>query len=523
MQSRRWLWSAHPIRGLAEMWLLGALILFGLVRLSGAVVPIVFSSGTLFLCGACGMWAVLRIRLLPASRWRHLLWETGTALACSAVMIAGIYAPAQALGGQMIWEQIDWSPTVILVLCALTGLGYLIARGAIFLGYAWDALRRRQLLWSLTHAHLTVVVLVAGVAVIGSLVIAPFTGAATLANQTTDPVASWITRLLLILFPATSIIVVLTLAAIVFLLPPSALFSFVVARQTTRRLEKLTAAAAGLRAGDYGARVAVDGEDEVAQLQSDFNAMAANLQATLVALQHERDTVTHLLQARRELTASVSHELRTPVATVRALLDTSLERMAEGPVSQLRQDLETAQGEITRLQTLIDDLFALSRVQAEGLALDCRPTDIRPAVEHTTAAIAAWAWQTGRVHVVADLPQELPSVCVDPERLNQVLVNLLRNGVRHTPPGGIVATHVEVAADHLLIHVRDTGEGISAEDLPLIWERFYRGGAARDRDDAGAGIGLALVQELTQAMGGTVAVESQVGQGSCFTVKLPRA
>jgi signal transduction histidine kinase len=127
------------------------------------------------------------------------------------------------------------------------------------------------------------------------------------------------------------------------------------------------------------------------------------------------------------------------------------------------------------------------------------------------------------VEVVAEVPPEPPAVLADPDRLEQVLVNLLRNGVRHTPPGGIVAVLVAVEEDSVRIEVRDTGKGIPSEDMPHVWERFYRGAEARVKDNRGAGLGLALVKELTEAMGGTVEVESILGQGSCFIVRLPRA
>jgi signal transduction histidine kinase len=123
---------------------------------------------------------------------------------------------------------------------------------------------------------------------------------------------------------------------------------------------------------------------------------------------------------------------------------------------------------------------------------------------------------------VAELPDDLPAAQADPTRLEQVLANLLRNAVRHTPPGGIVAVMAAAEAGAVRVEVRDTGEGIKPEELPHIWERFYRGRDSRSDADGSAGLGLALVKELTEAMGGTVGVESVVGKGSCFTVRLPK-
>jgi len=123
--------------------------------------------------------------------------------------------------------------------------------------------------------------------------------------------------------------------------------------------------------------------------------------------------------------------------------------------------------------------------------------------------------------VVAQGLPDLPPALADERRLEQVLSNLLHNGVRHTPPGGIVAVMAAAEQDALRIEARDTGEGIPPEELPYVWERFYRGESARAEDSRGAGLGLALVKELTEAMGGTVEVKSILGEGSCFVVKLP--
>jgi len=222
------------------------------------------------------------------------------------------------------------------------------------------------------------------------------------------------------------------------------------------------------------------------------------------------------------LIANVSHELRTPVATIRGYLESSLAGNNEAPL-ELQHDLGVMAREVVRLQGLIDDLFTLARAEVDGLAIDLRPTDVGAVVQRRIEAMAPLAWQKGRVEVVAEVSPDLSPALADAGRLEQVLVNLLRNGVRHTPPGGIVAVMVADKADAIRIDVRDTGEGIPPEELPRVWERFYRGESVRVKDSQGAGLGLALVKELVEAMDGTVGVESVVGQGSCFVVKLPKS
>jgi len=125
--------------------------------------------------------------------------------------------------------------------------------------------------------------------------------------------------------------------------------------------------------------------------------------------------------------------------------------------------------------------------------------------------------------MVADTPSETVNVLVDPQRLEQVLRNLLHNAVRHTAPGGIVAVEVKVEPEEVLILIKDTGEGISPKDLPHIWERFYQTERSHTLIDGGAGLGLALVKEWVEEMGGTVSAESAVNEGSCFTLHLPRS
>jgi signal transduction histidine kinase len=155
------------------------------------------------------------------------------------------------------------------------------------------------------------------------------------------------------------------------------------------------------------------------------------------------------------------------------------------------------------------------------LTLRCKPTDVGKLVQCIVEAGAPLAWRSSKIEIVADVPASVPPVLVDPGRLEQALQNLLHNAVRHTSPGGIVAFVVSEEAESVIIQVKDTGEGIAPEDLPHIWERFYQGESARNGVDGGAGLGLALVRELIEAMNGMVEVESVVGEGSCFTLRFP--
>jgi signal transduction histidine kinase len=301
--------------------------------------------------------------------------------------------------------------------------------------------------------------------------------------------------------------------AFVFALASASVVAYLLSRRLVVRLEHLGRAAEALRAGNLAARVSVSGNDEVRQLQESFNNMAAELEA-------ERDRVVGLLAARRQLVAGVSHELRTPVATLRGYLEAALGRNGVVP-PDLRTDLETMEREVGRLQRLIDDLFTLSRAEVGRLSVRSEPTNVSAVVQNLVDTQAPLAWHQRRVQVLAEAGPNVPAARADAERLEQILSNLVNNAVRHTPPGGLVAAVVAAEPDRVRIEVRDTGEGIPLDELPRVFERFYRGNGSDGR--AGAGLGLALVKELAEAMGGSVEVTSTPGEGSCFTVRLPRA
>jgi signal transduction histidine kinase len=305
--------------------------------------------------------------------------------------------------------------------------------------------------------------------------------------------------------------------AFLFALLASSIVGYLLSRRLVGRLEQLGHAARALSAGDLTARVPMTGADEVSQLQRAFNTMAADLQRAMGDLAAERDRVSGLLDARRQLVAGVSHELRTPIATVRGYLESAMRRDGQLPVD-LKADLDTAEREVVRLEAMIDDLFTLSRAEVDRLELRPAPTDVGALVCGQVETHATLAWRQRKVELLAEVTPTGAMAYVDPQRVAQIVSNLLSNAIRHTPPGGLVAARVVAESDAVSIEVRDTGEGIAPEALGRVWERFYRG-----HDGAGAGLGLTLVKELAESMGGSVAVHSTPGEGSCFSVRLPAA
>jgi signal transduction histidine kinase len=320
----------------------------------------------------------------------------------------------------------------------------------------------------------------------------------------------------LAVFGVTSVVVLLV--ASVFALVSATVVAVLLARPLVRRLERLGAAAERLAHGDLSQRVEAGPDDEIGQLAQRFNRMAADLEQTLGELRAERDRVSGLLDDRRQLVASASHELRTPVATVRGYLESALARTDQVSPA-LRADLETMERELGRLQQLIEDLFALSQAEVGKLSLRMEPIDVGPLVGRLVETAAPLAWRQRRVQLISEISADVPRARADQHRLEQIVSNLLGNAIRHTPPGGLVATNVSADDGTVRLEVRDTGEGIRAEDVPHVWERFFRGRS--EHGEGGAGLGLALVKELTEAMDGTVEVSSTPGEGSTFTVRLP--
>lgn len=273
------------------------------------------------------------------------------------------------------------------------------------------------------------------------------------------------------------------------------------ARTIARPVRDLTAATQAVAQGELGRQVAVRTADEVGELATSFNKMSRDLaQATAL---------------RRRMTADIAHDLRTPLS---ALLGYA-EALNEGKFQGSPEIYGVLYQESQHLQRLVDDLHMLSLADAGELHLQPQPTAPQALLERVARAHAAQATAQDITLKVDPSTTPLPALQVDPERIVQVLGNLIRNALRHTPPGGNVTLSAAQAGNNVQLRVRDTGMGIAPEDLPHIWERLYR--ADRARSQEGSGLGLAISRSIVEAHGGVVAVQSQPGQGSTFTMTLP--
>jgi signal transduction histidine kinase len=520
---RRLMTAVLP-RALGEALGLGLALtamLAGSLMLEPALGARTLAQGTLLISGLAALWGALR-REPPKGRWpRQVMGEIGFSAALGATFAATcggliwlLGLPATANGDVLQAARSEPALAAAFILNGPLALGFRI----FFRGWlGWDDLRRRHLVWSLTHAIMMAALAVALVSIVVAAL--PLVrGQQFTPPPDAGPLGQAVDTIVFSLFPIGSILIVLAGGGLLLITPPVALFSYVVARRITRRLHPLADAAAALREGQYTARSPVEGADEVAQLQADFNAMADALEKAIASLEMERDTVARLLEARRKLVGNVSHDLRTPAATIRATLESARSRAEDALPDDLAHDLDTALAEIERQGRLIDDLFLLSQAEVGRLTLRAEPVDVARLACEAVEAARPLAWASGRVDVVAKNGGDLPLANADPARVAQILHNLLHNALRHTPPGGIIAVETAREGDLVALRVRDTGEGIPAEALPHVWERFYR--VSDDR--GGSGLGLSIVRELTAMMGGSASVESVEGQGSTFTVWLPR-
>jgi len=282
------------------------------------------------------------------------------------------------------------------------------------------------------------------------------------------------------------------------------LIVFGVSRRIFAPVETLTAAARRMAAGDLSQRVEVTTGDEIGDLACAFNGMA--------------DSLERLERARRDMVADVAHELRTPLTTIRGYL----EALREGMIEPQEQLIDSLHEEAMLLHHLVDDLQDLSLAEAGQLRLDRRPLSLDEVIERAVEAVGLAAAAKG-VALRIDLAEDLPPVMADPQRLGQVLRNLLDNGLAHTGPGGEIVVAAGRSGEQARISVQDTGSGIPAEDLPYVFERFYRVDKSRSRTTGGAGLGLAIVRQLVEAHGGRIGVESEPGRGTWFTFTLPFA
>ena len=280
----------------------------------------------------------------------------------------------------------------------------------------------------------------------------------------------------------------------------------------TDRIHVLQGAAERLAKGDLKTRVPVHGRDEVAMLATAFNQMAEQLQA---ADQKQRE----LENMRRDLIAWVSHDLQTPLTSMRAILEALSDGVVDEP-EMVNRYLNTAQRDVRSLSALIDDLFQMAQLDAGGFPLNRAQASLNDLISDTLENFSELAYRES-ITLEGKVEPDVDPVFMDTQAIGRVLNNLISNALRHTSAGGKIYVSARRTDQYIEVSVSDTGEGIRTEDIPNIFERFYRGEKSRSRATGGAGLGLAIARGIVRAHGGDIRVDSEWGTGTRFIFYIP--
>jgi len=280
------------------------------------------------------------------------------------------------------------------------------------------------------------------------------------------------------------------------------IIAFVLSRWVSAPIQALTVSAKRLGRGDFSQRLDFQGKGELGELTQAFNSMASNLERT------ER--------LRRNMVADTAHELRTPLSNIRGYM----EAIRDGMIKPDADAIRSLDEEVTLLSRLVDDLQELALADAGEIKLVCQPEDVKELIHQVVAAVQTKATAKG-VPISLSVPDKLPLVNIDARRISQVVRNLLENALAHTAKGGNIAVTARQQDGWVEISVTDTGEGIPAEELPNIFERFYRVDKSRARATGGSGLGLTIAKYLVEAHGGKIKAYSESGKGSRFLFTVP--
>ncbi len=273
-------------------------------------------------------------------------------------------------------------------------------------------------------------------------------------------------------------------------------------RQITSPLRALSQSARAIAEGDLGQRVAVRSDDEIGQVARSFNRMAESLAEADVQ--------------RRNMIADIAHELRTPLTVVQG----NLEALMDGVYDLTLENVAAIHKQTVVLTRLVADLRDLALAEAGQLRLERKAFSLTDVIAQVSEGLEVQA-RDREVTLKFEVAAGLPKVQADEQRITQVLFNLMSNALRHTPAGGTITTSAEQREGRVLVSVRDTGTGIPPEDLPHVFERFYRADRSRARSTGGSGLGLTIAKQIVEAHGGQIWAQSWLGAGSTFAFSLP--
>lgn len=290
-------------------------------------------------------------------------------------------------------------------------------------------------------------------------------------------------------------------AAAISALTIALIISLLFARSLAKPIRELTQAISAMAGGELAQQVAVRSGDELGQLASAFNQMSTDL--------------AHANNLRRQMTADIAHDLRTPLTVITGYL----ESLRDGVLAATPERFATMHHEALQLQRLVEDLRTLSLADAGELPLNREPVTLAHLLDNVAAAFAPQV-AAQNIALQMDIQPDLPPVALDPDRITQVLGNLISNALRYTPVGGHIRLGARAELDQVVLRVDDSGSGIAPEHLPHIFERFYQIDEARQQQSGESGLGLAIAKSIVEAHGGTIEAMSGPA-GTTFTIALP--
>ena len=293
----------------------------------------------------------------------------------------------------------------------------------------------------------------------------------------------------------------------------SVLLSLLLAKTMVTPLQSLTRAAERVASGDFSQKLTSNARDEIGVLTRTFSDMAGQLEHTLGDLRRSE-------QMRREFVANVSHELRTPITSIRSYAETLWESCGSLPPETEKNFLKVIVGESDRMTAIVSDLLTLSRFDAGSYEFRFEEFSFAQSVQDVYNATLLEA-QRHHHEFTLLFKGEIPNIRGDRARIEQVLINMVSNAIKYTHDGGRIRLTAGVTEDCVWASVRDNGIGIPKEDVPRVFERFYRVDKARSRESGGTGLGLSIAQEIVARHDGRIELESRLGKGTTITVALP--
>ncbi|RYD02378.1 histidine kinase [Desulforamulus aquiferis] len=292
----------------------------------------------------------------------------------------------------------------------------------------------------------------------------------------------------------------------------AALLSLFFSRFISKPLVKMNTVALAMASGNYQNRVDIQSNDEMGLLSNSLNTLASRLQEKIGQLEKQE-------QIRREFVSNVAHEIKTPLTIMQGFTETMVDGLVKTE-KEREEYLSNILEEINRLKRLVNEMLDLKRMEEGHFDFDVEPCDFREIINGVHRKLTQLIIEKD-INFAINIERKLPFVACNSDRIERVLINLIDNAIRHTPHGGKISLYVTSKANQVHLRVSDNGVGIKPEDLPMIWERFYKGDKSRTRHQGGTGLGLAIVKRIVEGHGGQINVESKINEGTTFNIVLP--